>query len=304
MRARAPFSNVTNLVFFLRFVSCLVSVRMPLFAEVLRDSKLFTLPPQSVARCIKSSSVPKHQVLQAPSASAHRKDWGLKFPVANPKTKRIGFEQFEDRFATNGVDTYNSFTRKISNLESLGAPITLPRSRRLRSLYDVPHTSASAPKKKGLEYLTSTEYAQKLKEAQRLKPNPGETKSAILAKLGVASYDPTGYAEPPKWQNSSIGATYASPGVLLNTPRGVLAQKSVRARALPGRTKRGAVAFGGFIGTDVNGITAQVPWFETLDLSVSSIGGTATGDIQINVNRETPRYSDATSSLLDRTVNV
>lgn len=277
---------------------------MAVFAEALRNSKLFSLPPQSVARCIRSSSVPKYQVLQAPSASAHRKDWGLKFPVANAKSKNIAFEKFEDRFATNGVDTYNSFTRKISNLESLGAPVTLPRSRRLRSLYDAPQSSDSVPKKIGLEYLTAREYAQKLKEAAKLELSPGESRSSILAKLGVASHDPTGYAEPPKWQNSSIGATYASPGVLFNTPRGIIAQKSVRARALPGRTRRGAVAFGGFVGTDVNGITAQVPWYETLELGVSSMGGTATGDIQINVNRETSHNVDATSYLLDRTVNV
>jgi len=285
---------------------------MPLFSEALRDSKLFSLPPKSVARRIKSPSVPKAQVLAAPSASAHRRDWGLKFPVAGPKRKQVEFHEFEDNMRTSGVDVRPYLHRNVANLEDVGAPITFSRNQRLNSLFDVAKPDNLAHKRKGLQFMSDSEFAQKLREARAAPIPEGASPERALREIGVQSSmkqfsGGAAAATPVQWQNSSIGATYAPPGVLHNTPRGVLARKPVAARAVPMARRQGAIAFGGFIASNHSTSGARAQTFQkTQRMTAQQVNGTPSGNLQIYVNTESEPADEGLQAgyFLDRQINV
>lgn len=281
---------------------------MPLFSEALKDSKLFSLPPSSVARRIRSANVPKYQTLVAPSASAHRKDWGLKFPVTDAKTKEVEFREFEDRFSTNGTSKFTDFSTRVKNLDFVAAPVTLPTSKRLRSLYEKPPQLSAEQRqqqrRRPLKHLSAKEYREILEKATQ--PSfEASTLDIQASDLQQANFIPhKADSVPIQWEVSALGASYASPGVLSNFPQGVVSQRWVKGRALPGRARKGTAALGGFVATNQGGFSGQVPWYQVQDMRISNISSRTDGSLNVSVESDPTGSGGNLNEFLDSVTNV
>lgn len=266
-----------------------------MFRQAVRDSRLFSLPPATVATRLGSPNVPKSQVLYAPSASAARKNWGLKFPVSDARTRMVEFSQFEDRLRTNGTNAFPRFARKVRNLETLAAPLRLPAGR-LGGMF-VPGAQKRA---QPLSSLRPRALRQLISEARS-----GNADPARAALLAAGTADAT-----PQEESSALGATYAPSATFLNTPRGVLARKAAPGRVLGKIVQRGAVAFGGFVASDAHMFGyaapaaegARVPWQRTSEY-IATLGGTRRGEVSVVVQQAAAAAPTA-GSLLDRAANV
>lgn len=282
---------------------------MPLFSEALKDSKLFSLPPSSVARRIKSANVPKHQTLAAPSASAHRNNWGLKFSVQDAKTKQVEFREFEDRYSTNGTSKFTEFTTKVKNLDFVGAPVTLPSSRRLRSLYEKPQNLSPEQQKqqrsRALKNLSEKEYRNLLAQASEPGFDPKKHNVQFNDSQQSKFIPERSSSVPIQWENSALGASYASPGVLFNLPQGVYSQRWVKGRAMPGRARKGTAVLGGFVATNQGGfsggVSGEVPWYKVQDMRVSNISSRTDGSLNVSVESD---HSGGFERVLDGSTNV
>lgn len=279
-----------------------------MFKQAVRDSRLFSLPPRTVAETLSSQNVPKHQVLYAPSASASRRNWGLKFPVTDAKQRTVEFREFEDNMSTNGTNAFPSFYKRVKNLETLAAPLRVPPGR--LDMFTSP--SSHATRAKPINSLTKSEVDELVFKAKNrdLEPAKRALSQASLrenrprSRLDSKQIAPTS----PDREISAIGATYAPPGTLFNTPRGVITRKIAYGRVFGPRVQQGAVAFGGFIASDAHLLGrlqpvegARVQW-QIPQPFISTLGSNRNGEVSVVVqNASTP---SSASSLLDWSTNV
>lgn len=269
-----------------------------MFKEAVRNSKLFSLPPRSVARNIVSPNVPKYQVITAPSSSASRNNWGLKFPVSDAKSKNLEFKEFEDELRTNGTASYVRFTRKVANLEHLGIHIQFPRGRRLGGIHSVP----ASENKHNLTNISEKELKNALKKARQ--GNTAEARS-ILQRSTISDN------QAANIEVSAVGATYAPPATFVNSRDGILSQRSAPGRPLGKIMQRGAVAYGGFIASDAHlfgyrvpsELHISVPWQRTVNY-LPTVSGTRSGEVAVTVQQCHARQPVNIGSLLDRSANV
>lgn len=298
---------------------------MSQFRELVRQSKLFSLPPKGVT--VRSKNVPQRQAIETTSAAKFRHNWGLKSPIPNKaRAKLMTVNRLDTPMGIPDVNYNASFARRLQKFNELGFPVVLHPNPEFPSLF-----SAGERPAKSLARMSARERDQLVKSAadrrleykefvdsaasSRTTMRPafssriGDTASAnrpasrlpgmLETFMDLPSSSHSG-PNDPSVASTVIGLSYELKGVAHNTPEGIFASKPVRGRVLPKQgTKPAAVA----------GFVARMPRNEPLPMGadtahqrpvvmrIDRATTSSAGDVNIQVNTFNDLASDDRESL-------
>lgn len=230
------------------------------FKQLLRQSRVFSLPQRIVAN---SDNVPSHQALTTTTASHHRRNWGIKYPLpSKAKSVLITHEALDSSISMPEVTYGSAHTRRVQKFNELGLPVQPFPHEEFKSLF-----KGQTQGKKTIADLSRHDLNRLLKNSENKRP---EYLQAVQRRKNESQSEATNPFIPAIAENfvglrtrasavhsisgpfqSSFGLSYGLKGTLHNTPEGMVKSHTVGGRYLPsGNTSRAheTIACAGFLG--------------------------------------------------------
>ncbi|PRT56131.1 Uncharacterized protein in HIS3 3'region [Wickerhamiella sorbophila] len=298
---------------------------MAQFRELVRQSKLFSLPPKGVK--VRSKNVPRRQAIETTSAAKFRHNWGLKSPIPDKaQAKLMTVNRLDTPMGIPDVNYNAAFARRLQKFNELGFPVVLHPNPEFPSLFaagdrlakslarmsekERKHVIESARDRRSeYKHFVDSTAASRVPKRPAFSTRMGDAATAnrpasrlpgvLESFMGLPSSSHMG-PNDPSVSSTVIGLSYELKGVAHNTPEGIFASKPVRGRVLPKQgTKPAAVA----------GFVARMPRNEPIPagaetahqrpvvMRIDRATTTSVGDVNIQVNTFNDGAADDRESL-------
>lgn len=273
---------------------------MSQFKTLLRQSRVFSLPPEHLA--IRSEHVPKQQVLETTAASFHRRNWGLKGPLpTKAKSTLITYGRMESDVGFPDIDYNPNFLRKVTKFSELGTRVQLaPSNSEFPSLFATgsrPFPAVSQLGRRKLRKAMADAEDRRQEYLAYIKSRPMAAIGANGSTFSAAQSPATAErflglqtsSTPTQTAISAIGLSYELKGVIHNSLNGLQSARIVPGRVLARRANSvSSAAVGGFVARMISPASAQegvtVVHEKTVPFRVERVVSSPDGEVNLSVS--------------------